>query len=379
MIYSLSKSHGVTIGQRILLLSLFFFFIHCNPRPVETPLAAPQAAVAKNIILLIGDGMALSQVSAGVYWKNGLNNSVFARFPYVGFHQSHAVDDLITDSAAGATAFACGHKTENGSIAVVPPDEQVCGTLLEDWSSIGKGTGIVTSCSATHATPAAFIAHHSSRAFTEQIALDYLKTSFDCLIAGGEHYFGIDRPDQLNLKDSLRARGYVVRSGTSFKKLPLDGSAPFVLFTHDREPPTASGGRTYLPEATKVACDFLTRRRPNGFFLMVEGSQIDWGCHSNDRNWVRAEMLDFDQTIAAALNFAASNGETLVVVTGDHECGGMGLTMAETKRLFKPAFGSRYHTGAMVPVFAFGPGADLFSGIYDNTAIYKKMRAAAKN
>jgi alkaline phosphatase len=379
MIYAFSKLHTITKCCKLLLLSAFIFFIQCSHRSVPPSVAAPQAATAKNIILLIGDGMALSQVSAGVYWKNGLSHSVFSRFPYIGFHQSHAADDLITDSAAGATAFACGHKTDNGSIGVVPPDYERCGTLFEDWSFGGKGTGIVTSCSATHATPAAFIAHRDSRAFTEQIALDYLKTPFDCLIAGGEHHFGSERPDQLNLKDSLRARGYVVRSGTSFKKLPLDGSAPFVLFTHDREPPTASGGRNYLPIATEVACNFLARRRPNGFFLMVEGSQIDWGCHSNDRNWVRIEMLDFDKTIASALDFAAANGETLVVVTGDHECGGLSLNTSENKRYFKPGFSSRYHTGAMVPVFAFGPGADLFSGIYDNTAIYEKMRTATKN
>jgi alkaline phosphatase len=378
MRHSIIRAFAITFSSAFLLPAALIFFTQCNTSKRTTPQwVPPQAAVAKNIILLIGDGMALSQVSANVYWQNGLDNSVFSRFPYCGFHQSHAADDLVTDSAAGATAFACGHKTENGAIGVVPPNDDACSSLLEEWAFLGKGTGIVTSCSATHATPASFIAHRNSRAFTEQIALDYLKTPFDCLIAGGEHYFSTERPDQLNLKDSLRQRGYVVRSGTSFNRLPLDGSAPFVLFTHEREPPTASGGRSYLPKATRVACDFLSKRRPEGFFLMVEGSQIDWGCHANDRNWVKVEMQDFDRTVTEALNFAAVNGETLVVVTGDHECGGFALNVSDAKRSFKPAFCSRYHTSAMVPVFAFGPGAALFSGIYENTAIYEKMKAAA--
>ncbi len=336
--------------------------------------AAPLAPYAKNVILLIGDGMATPQVSAGYYWL-GAEKSVFTQFPVVGFHKSHANNDLITDSAAGATAFACGHKTDNGAIGVLPPKNKPCGTILEDMERDGYATGMVVTCSATHATPAAFIAHQDIRAFTEMIARDYLRTELDCFIGGGEGYFN-DRADERNLEDSLTRRGYVIRRGTSFKRLPLDGSAPFMVFTADREPETASAGRTYLPPATTLACQYLQKRSPKGFFLMVEGSQIDWACHGNDRNWLRSEMLDFDATVRAALNFARSNGETLVIVTGDHECGGVALEKGETRKTFTPAFAGRLHTAAMVPVFAYGPGATLFSGIYDNTAIYAKMRKA---
>lgn len=234
---------------------------------------------------------------------------------------------------------------------------------------------MVVSCSAPHATPASFIAHREIRAFTEEIALDYLKTPIDCFVGGGEHFFN-DRPDRLNLIDSLKKQGYVIRRGTAMRNLPLDGSAPFMLFTADREPPTASAGRQYLPDATRAVCDYLQKRSDKGFFLMVEGSQIDWACHANDGNWLRAEMFDFDKTIKRALEFAASNGETLVVVTGDHECGGLALKEGPTRREFLPAFASRLHTAAMVPVFAYGPKAELFSGLYDNTEVYQKMRAA---
>jgi alkaline phosphatase len=142
------------------------------------------------------------------------------------------------------------------------------------------------------------------------------------------------------------------------------------------EPPTASAGRDYLPRATRLACNFLEKRSEKGFFLMVEGSQIDWAGHTNDRQWLRAEMADFDKTVRAALEFAASNGETLVVVTGDHECSGLGLTQTELRKQFRPSFSTKVHTATMVPVYAYGPQAALFSGIYENTEIYFKMRAA---
>ena len=109
---------------------------------------------------------------------------------------------------------------------------------------------------------------------------------------------------------------------------------------------------------------------------MVEGSQIDWAGHTNDAIWLRDEMADFDKTVQAALDFAASNGETLVIVTGDHECGGLALTQTKMRKQFKPSFSTRVHTATMVPVYAYGPHAETFSGVYENTAIYFKMREA---
>ena len=362
--------------MRSKLLPLLLIFAGCSAPGKYSVSSTPVkfAERPKNIILLIGDGMALSQVTAGIYWI-GVGKTAFEQFPVVGFHKSHSCNDLVTDSAAGATAFSCGQKTTNGTIAMLPPDNKPCTTILEDLDHRGYATGMVVSCSAPHATPASFIAHREIRAFTEDIALDYLKTPIDCFIGGGEHFFN-DRPDHLNLEDSLKKRGYVVRRGTTMRNLPLDGSAPFMLFTADREPPTASASRHYLPDAARTACNFLQKRSDKGFFLMVEGSQIDWACHANDPDWLHAEMVDFDKTIKQVLEFAASNGETLVIVTGDHECGGLSLTDGSTKRDFKPTFASRLHTATMVPVFAYGPQAALFNGIFDNTEIYSKMRAA---
>jgi alkaline phosphatase len=362
--------------QLPFLLPVFLIIFGCaSARKNQVDYQAVKFAERpKNIILLIGDGMGVAQVSAHEYWQ-GIGNSVFEKFPVIGFHKSYSYDELVTDSAAGATAFACGQKTTNGAIGVVPPNDTPCTTILEDLDHKGFATGMVVACTATHATPACFIAHRELRAFTEEIALDYLKTDLDCFIGGGEAMF-TDRPDRLNLEDSLRNRGYVLRRGVNFRKLPLDGSAPFMQFTHDREPPTASGGRTYMPEATEIVCNYLQKRSPKGFFLMVEGSQIDWAGHANDRNWLRAEMRDFDKTVQKALEFAASNGETLVIVTGDHECGGLALIKTSGRKQFTPAFSTHVHTAANIPVYAYGPQQKIFSGTYENTAIYHKMYQA---
>ncbi|MCS7036575.1 MAG: alkaline phosphatase [Saprospiraceae bacterium] len=351
---------------------LLLLLAACADSPKQaTGAFVPQAERPRNIILLIGDGMATPQISASLYWR-GVGRSVWEQFPVVGFHQTHAHDERVTDSAAGATAFACGRKTKNGAIGLVPPDYTPCRTILEELSDRGWATGMAVTCSATHATPACFVAHQDLRAFSEYIAEDYLKVKLDCFIGGGSGYFN-DRPDRRNLLDSLRRRGYIIRLGTAFNHLPLDGSAPFYLFTSDREPPSAHEGRRYLPSATAKACEYLQKRSPKGFFLMVEGSQIDWALHANDVNWLKAEMRDFEAAVIEALRFAQQNGETLVIVTGDHECGGMSLNTAKNPKQFEPAFTARLHSAAMVPVFAYGPQARLFSGVYDNTDIYFKM------
>jgi alkaline phosphatase len=376
---SASYNRGFTFRCMQIALCGFLSFLSCaqSRKPAIDFQTVTISERPKNIILLIGDGMGMAHVSAHIYWK-GVGKTSFEKFPVVGFHKSHAYDYRVTDSAAGATAFACGQKTTLGAIGVLPPDNLPCPTILEDLDRQGFATGMVTTCTATHATPACFVAHRELRALTEEIAFDFLKTPLDCLIAGGENLFN-RRYDNLNLVDSLRQRGYVVRRGIGFNNLPLDGSRPFVNFTHEMEPPTASAGRDYLPRATRLACNYLAKRSEKGFFLMVEGSQIDWASHTNDQNWLRAEMADFDKTVQAALEFAATNGETLVIVTGDHECGGFALTQTDLRKQFKPSFSTKVHTASMVPVYAYGPQAQLFSGVYENTEIYFKMFSALGN
>ena len=337
----------------------------------------------KNIILMIGDGMGLAQVTAGLYTNN--NHLNLEQFPVIGLHKNYPDDDedgLITDSAAGATSFACGVKTYNAAIGV-GVDSLPRTTILEMAERNGLATGLVVTCNIQHATPAAFIAHSKNRALFEDIALDFLKTDIDLFIGGGKKYFD-DRKDGRNLLDEMRKKGYYINDWTQAEldtvKFPNQNVG---FLTANIQPLMATQGRSYLPVASEKACDFLGKRSKKGFFAMIEGSQIDWGGHAGNTEYIVGEMLDFNNAIGKVLDFAKRDGNTLVIVTADHETGGFSILKGSKMGKIIGGFGapydektkSRYHTGAMIPVYAFGPGSELFSGIYENTAIFDKMKA----
>lgn len=233
---------------------------------------------------------------------------------------------------------------------------------------------IVTS-PVTHATPAAFIAHNWLRTNNENIAEDYLLTEIDLVIGGGKKYFD-RRTDDRDLIKELTQRGYYVTSYFDTDLLHLgrlDKRSNFFYFTSDLQPISAIQGRNYLPYATRLALPYLEARSEKGFFLMIEGSQIDWGGHSKDAPMMLSEILDFDDAIWEVLKFAAEDRETLVIVTGDHECGGVAIEDGSKMKKVNLAFTTNGHTAALVPVFAYGPKAELFGGLYDNTEIYFKM------
>lgn len=338
------------------------------PTPVSIPSPSP-----KNVILLIGDGMGLPQITGAMYMNH--NKIVFEEFTNIGFHKSAAADNLITDSAAGATAFASGVKTNNGAIGMNAKKQSVP-TLLEIAEGKGMATGMVVSCSITHATPAAFIAHVENRQQVEDIALDYLKTPIDLVIGGGMDHF-TRRDDERDLAGEWRANGYAVADFFSLNVEDLDTHTDknIVYFTANGEPLPAREGRDYLLPATNKALAFLDNRSPEGFFLMIEGAQIDWGGHANDANYVVTELLEFDKIIRTALKFARNNKETLVIVTGDHETGGFAVQPGSSLDDIDVAFTTKHHTATMIPVFADGPGAELFRGVYENTDIFQKIKA----
>jgi alkaline phosphatase len=330
---------------------------------------------AKNVVLLIGDGMGLAQIST--FYTDKKQWSGFDEFPVIGFQKTHSSDHLVTDSAAGATAMACGKKTFNNAIGLDSTGAP-CKTILEEAEDVGLSTGLIVTSSIVHATPAAFLAHCSSRNNYEDIAKDYMNTEVDLLIGGGKQYFDRRKKDDLDLVENLERRDYAVYDyfNQELEKMTLSPKKNFVFFTADNQPLPASHMRTYLPYAARAGMNFLNQRSEKGFFLMIEGSQIDWACHANRPNLLLTEMEDFDNTIRQVLEFARRDGETLVIVTSDHETGGVGLNQGNTRNRPEYAFTSNGHTATMVPVFAYGPGAALFSGIYDNTAIYQKMRKA---
>jgi alkaline phosphatase len=329
----------------------------------------------KNIILLIGDGMGVAQITAGLYSNN--NRLSLEKFPVIGFHKSYSSSDLITDSAAGATAFACGVKTYNGAIGL-SADTIPCTTILEEAERNRLATGLITTCKIVDATPAAFYAHQNLRVMNEEIAVDFLKTEIDLMIGGGKRYFDRREVDNRDLYEELQQKGYVVTdySRAELSQLGLNAKQNFVYFTADTDPVPAEAGRDYLPYAVKQALPFLEQRSDKGFFLMVEGSQIDWAGHAKKGNTVISEMLDFDKAVEAALDYARKRGNTLVLVTGDHETGGLSIIEGSRMNRLKTAFTSNGHTGSLIPVFAYGPSAQLFGGIYENTEIHQKMRQA---
>ncbi len=355
--------------QLIIIPALLFLSFH-QTREIQT--APPTGNRPKNIILMIGDGMGLTQITAGMY-SNG-NKLQLEKFPVTGLIKTYSARQLITDSGAGATAFACGCKTYNGAIGVCKNGKSAP-TILEQAEQQGLATGLVATSSITHATPASFIAHVPDRADMQAIAAYFLQTDIDLFIGGGRKYFAERTVDKRNLVDELSAKGFEVTdySTKKLQDITPSGSSPFAWFSASEEPAGVNEGRDYLPVAARMAPVFLKKRSEKGFFLMIEGSQIDWACHANNAPNTVREMLDFDAAIGEALRFAEADGETLIVVTADHETGGMALEQSRSPDTLDMTFQTKLHTATLVPVFAYGPGAEQFGGVYENTDIYRKM------
>lgn len=326
----------------------------------------------KNIILMIGDGMGLAHVYSGMTANGG--HLFLENFKNIGFSKTYSSDNYITDSAAGGTALSSGIKTYNGAIGVDPNKNPVV-NIREMAEKKGMKTGLVSTSAITHATPASFIAHVDSRGSYEDIALDFMKTNIDVFIGGGIKNFE-ERKDGKNLSKELKDKGYqVLYTIEDIRKVKSGKLAGLTAPEHNK--PMPERGEMLVP-ATQTAINLLSQSK-KGFFLMVEGSQIDFIAHKNETPGVVLEMLDFDQAIGAALKFAATDGETLVIVTADHETGGMTLNGGDYKTGKVVArFTSGGHTGIAVPIFAFGPGADQFTGFMENTDIALKMMKLLK-
>lgn len=350
-----------------LLLFLFLLIFALN-------LYAQQLIKPKNIILMIGDGMGLAQISAGKTFKGQLN---LERMKVIGLLTTHACDEYVTDSAAGATAMSTGYKTKNVSIGLDCNGERR-ETVLEYASKIGKSTGIVVVCAITHATPAAFVAHVPHRNMQIEIAEQIAKeANADIYLGSGWGWFlpkseGGRREDGQNLIEVLKKRGYLyISKPEEFYNLDINKVNKLVGLFAENHPPYAPDRKPTLSEMVKKAIEFLSRNK-DGFFLMVEGSQIDWAGHDNNSEQILKEMADFDDAIGVVLDFAQRDGNTLVIVTADHETGGYALVGGSVNdKKVEGKFVTKNHTGIMVPVFAFGPGAEAFAGFGDNTLIGK--------
>jgi alkaline phosphatase len=357
-----------------ILLSTFLF-TNCN----NTAVLKGSSSSPKNVIFLISDGAGLSQISSAYYFKN--SSVHYSRFKHIGLIQTHSSDSDITDSAACGTAFATGNKTYNGAIGVLDDFTRV-GNLVEIASANGVKTAIVSTSSITHATPASFYAHVESRNQEKEIARQLSESDVDFFAGGGINYFS-HVTDRQNLFDILGSKGFTLNTKEldAFESIKNKNKLAYLLA--DTSMPRVLDGRgDFLKNATLLGIEFLNQN-DQPFFMMSEGSQVDWGGHANDAEYLISELIDFDETIGAVLDFAEKDGETLVIVTSDHETGGFTLSgkkytdangnIHNDYRTIDPSFSTGGHSATLIPVFAYGPGSEEFIGIYDNTDIFYKI------
>lgn len=349
----------------ISTILLTVILLGCQSLPTSTSQKNVDPQV-KNIIFLIGDGMGLSQMYAGLTANNGSLN--IERCTHVGLIHTYSANRYITDSAAAGTALASGVKTNNRTIGMDTTKTPVK-SILHHAAENGLSTGIVVSCDITGATPAAFIAHQHDRGLAEEIAKDYLKTDFTVVIGGGRNRFE-KRTDEINLTDQLKEKGYEVVY--DMESVRQSNAGKLVGLLADGNLPSYPKRGEALPESVEKAIDIL-KNNEKGFFLMVEGALIDGGGHMNNTEEIINEVLDFDRAVKVALDYAEINPNTLVIVTADHETGGMGLNEGNMeKRKVTGKYTTTGHTAVPVPVYTFGAGAKEFSGFYQNTDIFHK-------
>lgn len=347
---------------------------NAEQKPEMLPLV--ESRKVKNVIFMIGDGTGIAQITAGQYALVGTEGRLHIQtMPVTGIVETAASDNLITDSAAGATAYSCGIKTYNGAIGL-DSEKNPCKTILEYAEQHEMATGIVATSTISHATPASFAAHVESRSMENEIAADYLSSGADIILGGGQQHFipqnmeGSEREDERNLITEFEQKGYTfVSSGIELAQSDDDQIlglfANSALSNRDEEPT--------LAEMTSKAIEVLSKNE-NGFFLMVEGSQIDWAGHDNDVKYVIREVQSFDEAVKNVLDFAVQDGETLVILTADHETGGMTLQRQhENGEELEIYWTTEQHTGTPVPLLAYGPRALEFMGWRSNTYVGNKM------
>lgn len=338
-----------------------------HPYKVEK-LKAPKGKKVKNVILMIGDGMSLMDVYAAWVCNRGrlwLDNA-----QYIGLSATHCTDKLITDSGAGGTALATGHKTKYHAVGVDPEGKPLT-TIIDLAKRKDKDAGIAVTCRLWDATPADFCCHNINRDNEQEIVADYPTSGVDFAFGGGAKYF-TNRKDGRNIFEELKNQGYYI--ARTWEELEKWKSGKVFCVPYEVDTPLPDERGDLLARATMKGISLMNQNK-NGFYMMVEGSQLDDYGHFNQLDMLMKELHDFDRTIGEVMKWAAKDGETLVVVTADHETGGLTLHGGDlaTGRI-EAKFASTGHTGVMVPVYAFGPGAEEFTGFMDNTEIFWKIK-----
>lgn len=380
----------VSKSASVLLFAVLIAF--CKPGPGPKPV--PESSIPDGIILVIGDGMGLSFISqASLESSSPLS---LESMPIVGLQKTFSLTGSVTDSAAAITAMTTGYKTYNGWLGLDGRGNSRP-SIFNTASDRGWNTAILCTSSVTHATPAGPLVHITDRGLDREIALQIAKNPPNVLIGGGRMYFnGAYGESPLSI---LEDKGYEYHTGFPGSKkecsdLCDNAAAPlrYVALLADTHMAPAlvrdsgDGSGSYKKElripgsrgpilreiSVRTIRTLLRRRTP--FLVLIEGSQIDWGGHENDARYAMNELLDLDRTIAA-IREEIKGSNILLIVTADHEVGGHAIMEGTPGKPQSSAFLTHHHTGTMVPVFAEGPGAFAFSGIYDNAELYHKMLA----
>ena len=342
------------------------------PAAAQQPASQPEEV--RNVILMIGDGMGLGQTAAYLI-EQRYEPTSFDRAPYTAICKTYSANNRVTDSAASGTAMATGNKTDNSRIGMLS-DKTAVPTLAELARDKGLATALVVTSHLMDATPSAFAAHVPNRNMGREIAEMYVTSGIDVLAGGGRQYFLPQENDARNLLEEMQAKGYAYASTPeefyAVEKMPVIG-----LFA-DKYMPRVPKRGDYLARATAHTLELLAQH-PQGFFTMIEGSQIDGACHDNKVEDMLAEMADFDAAINCAFDFADTHPGTLVIVVADHETGG--LTIVSNKKDFTASesgieykFSTTSHSATPVVLYAYGTGAQNFSGLIENTEIFHRIK-----
>ena len=328
--------------------------------PLSAAAAQPQQPDPPRVILLIADGTGIAHWTVGML-EGG--QAVLRSFPVVGLVDTRNVDGRITDSGAAATAYAAGLLTYNQSIGM-SPDTLPVASILELAAERGLATGLVATSSIVHATPASFAAHVPNRYEYEAIAAQIANSGLDVVLGGGRKYF--DPSTREDGRDFLTPIGQGRQWVTSAEDLVAEtdrGTLRLVGLFAETAMESADRGRSpTLAQMTRASLAALDRD-PDGFVLMVEASQIDWLGHDNEP-WERmaAEVLDCGETIQAVLEYVSGRAGALLVVTADHETGGMAVV--DDDGAWAVSYATGGHTAELVPLFASGAGSERLGGVH---------------
>lgn len=343
-------------------------FTYEHPYAVEK-LQAPKGKKVKNVILIIGDGMSLMHVYTA--WTANRGKLWLENAQATGLSKTWAVKKLVTDSGSGGTSLATGVKTVYHAVGVDPEGKPLT-SLVDVAKELGKDAGLAVTCRLWDATPCDFCCHNIDRDKEEELVGDYPTSGVDFVFGGGAQKF-TNRKDGRDIFKELQKKGYHV-SRTLDDFFAYDKNSRIFAVPYDKDTPLPDERGDLLARASMKGISLMNQNK-NGFFMMIEGSQLDDYGHFNQLDLLMKETLDFDHTVGEVMKWAAKDGETLVVVTADHETGGLTLVNGnKDEGRVECCFSTKDHSGAMVPVYAFGPGAENFTGIFENTDVFKKIK-----